>query len=276
MKITVLVENQTACEDLQTEHGLSLWIETEKHKILFDTGAKELFYENAKKLGIDIAQADTAILSHDHYDHGGGLKTFLHVNDQAKIYMQQEVFGKRYAKGAGGHLTEIGLDQSLRGNDRFVFVQDRLVIDEELTIFADVPTDTMEPTGNARLFMQSKDELKADDFAHEQNLLLTYGEKKILFTGCAHRGIINIIEQVYVQIGRYADMVVGGFHLFDLNVRDMNDNENIQRIGRALQQTGKMYYTGHCTGRDAYDVLQEILGAQLKYLSAGTEIEVGE
>ncbi len=60
------------------------------------------------------------ILSHDHYDHGGGLKTFLQVNEKAKIYMQQEVFGQRYAKDTNGAMTEIGLDKSLQGNDRFV------------------------------------------------------------------------------------------------------------------------------------------------------------
>ncbi len=276
MKITVLAENQALCDKLKAEHGLSLWIETKKHKILFDVGAGELFYDNAKKLGIDIAQADTMILSHDHYDHGGGLKTFLQVNEKAKIYMQQEVFGQRYAKDTNGAMTEIGLDKSLQGNDRFVFVQDELVIDEELTIFADVDTDIMAPTGNARLFMQSKGALKADDFVHEQNLLLSYGTKKVLFTGCAHRGIVNILEHVYRQTGRYADVVIGGFHLFDLNVQHAVDEENIRQIGRYMQKTGKMYYTGHCTGQDAYEVLKEMLCAKIEPLCGGSVIIIDE
>ncbi len=54
MKITVLAENQALCDKLKAEHGLSLWIETKKHTILFDVGAGELFYDNAKKLVLTL------------------------------------------------------------------------------------------------------------------------------------------------------------------------------------------------------------------------------
>ncbi len=73
MKITTLLENKTTCDALRCEHGLSLYIETAKHKILFDSGASDAFWENAKALGIDLAQVDIAFLSHAHNDHCGGL-----------------------------------------------------------------------------------------------------------------------------------------------------------------------------------------------------------
>ena len=76
MKISVLAEN-TACDNLfDCEHGLSLYIDTGKNKILFDMGQSNLFEKNAEKLGIDLSEVDIAILSHGHYDHGGGLKRF--------------------------------------------------------------------------------------------------------------------------------------------------------------------------------------------------------
>ena len=72
MKLTVLMENTTVREDLTAEHGLSLYIEANGKRILFDTGASATFADNAEKLGIDLSQVDLCILSHGHYDHGGG------------------------------------------------------------------------------------------------------------------------------------------------------------------------------------------------------------
>ena len=96
MKITTLLENKTTCDALRCEHGLSLYIETEKHKILFDSGASDAFWENARALGIDLAQVDIAFLSHAHNDHCGGLLTFLRGNRTAKVYLQKEAFGDYY------------------------------------------------------------------------------------------------------------------------------------------------------------------------------------
>jgi mRNA degradation ribonuclease J1/J2 len=72
MIIKTLVENTALSKNFGSEHGLSLYIEANSHKILFDVGASELFLENAKKLNVDISEVDYLIISHGHYDHGGG------------------------------------------------------------------------------------------------------------------------------------------------------------------------------------------------------------
>lgn len=77
MLIKVLIENTAISKDFGCEHGLSLYIETGDRKILFDVGASELFLENAKKLGVDVSDVDYLVISHGHYDHGGGLRAFL-------------------------------------------------------------------------------------------------------------------------------------------------------------------------------------------------------
>ena len=77
MKITSLLENTPCRDDMHIEHGLSLYIETAHHKILFDMGQTDLFAQNAKNLGISLTEVDYAVLSHGHYDHGGGLAAFL-------------------------------------------------------------------------------------------------------------------------------------------------------------------------------------------------------
>ena len=82
MKLWTLVENTSCNENLKNEHGLSFYIETQNHKILFDFGQSDIFLENANKMGIDLSKVDIAILSHGHYDHGGGLKTFMKINEK--------------------------------------------------------------------------------------------------------------------------------------------------------------------------------------------------
>ena len=109
MKITALLENTTHRTDMKTEHGLSLYIESENLNILFDMGQSANFAENAQKLGIDLSKADIAILSHGHYDHGGGLSEFLKSNDHAPVFIHRDAFLPHY----NGTEKYIGLDSSL-------------------------------------------------------------------------------------------------------------------------------------------------------------------
>ena len=140
MKITTLLENKTTCDALRCEHGLSLYIETAKHKILFDSGASDAFWENAKALGIDLAQVDIAFLSHAHNDHCGGLLTFLRGNRTAKVYLQKEAFGDYYVV-TPTKCAFIGLDPKLHEYaDRFVMAEGVTKLDEELTLFSGIRT----------------------------------------------------------------------------------------------------------------------------------------
>ena len=83
MRIINLIENREGCSGCTPEHGLSFYIETKKHKLLMDTGATGLILENAEKLGVDLTEVDTVILSHGHYDHSGGIIPFTGINDRA-------------------------------------------------------------------------------------------------------------------------------------------------------------------------------------------------
>ena len=89
MRIINLMEDTPGVTGLYYEHGLSFYIETEKHKILLDTGASSAFIENARHLGIDLKKVDVVVLSHGHYDHAGGILAFAKLNSTAKIYMQR-------------------------------------------------------------------------------------------------------------------------------------------------------------------------------------------
>ena len=89
MRIVNLIENTEGSAGCAYAHGLSFYIETEKHKLLVDLGPSEETIRNAEKLGIDPAQVDTVILSHGHYDHSGGIMAFSGRNPKAVIYMQE-------------------------------------------------------------------------------------------------------------------------------------------------------------------------------------------
>ena len=74
MKLTVLSDNRSCDGSLETEHGLSIFLETEKYRILLDTGASDMFIRNAEKMGIDLSTVDYVFISHGHSDHAGGLQ----------------------------------------------------------------------------------------------------------------------------------------------------------------------------------------------------------
>ena len=87
MKVINLIENTQGRRECQAEHGLSFYIETPKHKVLVDAGATNAFLENAARLGVDLKQVDTMILSHGHYDHAGGIPVSAQEKPMAKILM---------------------------------------------------------------------------------------------------------------------------------------------------------------------------------------------
>ena len=97
MKIYTLMENTVKDEQFCCEHGLSLYVETAKHKLLFDTGGSPAFAENAAKLGINLSQVDLCIISHGHNDHGGGLAKFLELNSTAPIYISRYGFERHFS-----------------------------------------------------------------------------------------------------------------------------------------------------------------------------------
>lgn len=276
VKIVTLVENTAANPELSPKHGLSLYVETPKHKLLFDVGPNEFFSENAKKLGIDLAQVDMVILSHGHYDHGGGLETFFAINDRAKVYIRREAFEPHYSRLKDSH-RYIGLDEKVREHmERFVFVDDYAELDEELTLFSGVETAAVPSQSNSALCMEKDGCILQDDFNHEQNLILTAGGEKILMAGCSHAGIGRIQKKAADLIGRYPDRVIGGFHLYNPSAQIYECDEVIDATAAELLPTGSRYYTCHCTGQKAFDRMKMQLAERLEYMATGSVLEIGE
>ena len=271
MKIVALVENTSNRTDLETVHGLGIYIETLKHRLLFDLGPDDTFLKNAKALGIDLTGVDTVVISHGHYDHAGAIDLFLKINDRAKIYLRRQAFDPHYAEVAGEKLF-IGLDADLAGNERIVFTDDAMRIDDELFVFSDA--DGLFDTQSSRaLLKKTPDGYERDDFDHEQSLIITTEGKTVLFSGCSHSGIGGILSAACRhQPG--IEAVFGGFHLYNPNTGATEPGELISGLAEELSAYDTVFYTCHCTGEEAFDQMRETLGAKLRYLSTGLAVEM--
>ena len=274
MIIKTLVENTSCSQDYKSQHGLSLYIETNYHTILFDMGADNLFLENAVKMGADISKVDIAVISHGHYDHGGGLRTFLRENTNAKIYLHKKAFKKHCSIHGQGEVADIGLENELKDNQQIMFTEDYFRINESLELFSDVKRKELLSLSNKDLFMKDEDQFSEDTFAHEQNLIISENGKTILITGCAHKGIVNIVKHFMDLKGSPADYVIGGFHLSNPGSKKSENPELISKIGKYLASTGSQYYTCHCTGIEGYMHLQQEMKDRVKYLSTGDKIQI--
>lgn len=256
MKVVTLLENTACRSDVVPQHGLSLYIETGDLKILFDMGQTDAFAKNAENLGVDISQVDLAVLSHGHYDHGGGLREFLRINRNANVYIHREAFDQYY----NGTEKYIGLDTSLCQEPRLIFTEGKVQLTPELLL-----TDCNDLNWQNSSYGLNRKEgelLTPDDFHHEQYLQITEGDRRILISGCSHKGIINIARHFC------PDVLIGGFHL-----SKVEDTSVLERIAKKLP-SDCIYYTGHCTGSDQFAVMKGVMGDRLRSISTGTVIEL--
>lgn len=258
MRIVTLMENTSCREDLTAEHGLSLYIETGEYRILFDAGQTGAFADNAEKLGIDLSKVDLAVLSHGHYDHGGGLRRFLEINKTAPVWMNPHAFGEHY----NGSEEYIGLDPALAKSGRIRYAENERTIGPGMTLFTRISCP--EPIRPFGLRVREGEGLVPEVFRHEQYLLVEEDGRKLCFSGCSHRGILNIMEHFR------PDVLIGGFHFMKLDPA----GAELEAAAARLRRYPCIYYTGHCTGREQYETLKDRLGSRLHSLSSGKEIRL--
>lgn len=274
MRIINLIENTDGGKGCVFEHGLSFYIETEKHKLLVDTGASDSFIQNAEKLGIDLTEVDLVILSHGHYDHAGGIMEFAGRNARASIYMQKNA-GNGYYHKSEQIEKYIGIDSSIITLPQVILVDGDLKIDSELFLFSGVTGRRLFPEGNLELKYKKENSFVQDNFSHEQYLVISGEDKHILVSGCAHNGILNILEKYRSIYGGNPDIVISGFHMRKKSGYSDGDIAIIKETAEELKKTETIYYTGHCTGEYPYEVMKSILGEQIVYVHSGDEIVIG-
>jgi 7,8-dihydropterin-6-yl-methyl-4-(beta-D-ribofuranosyl)aminobenzene 5'-phosphate synthase len=178
LKFTVVFDNNPCITELQTAWGFACVITGLDETILFDTGADGyILLKNMEKLHIKPETIQTIVLSHEHWDHVGGLELFLQKNPHVKIYLlksfPEEIKSKARSQGA----QVIEVDQSMQICPH----------------------------------VHSSGEIVAA--INEQVLIIRSDRGLIIMAGCAHPDIVSIVEKVKTLFADDILLVLGGWHL---------------------------------------------------------------
>jgi len=226
---------------------------------LLDTGASDIFIRNAQRLGVDLSTIDYVFISHGHSDHAGGLKHLQIINNCAKVIVAPAALtGKFFSKRNIPH--SITTDWPAIPKERLIVISETSQITDGLYVIAHIPQTYIMPQGNSHLFVENENgELIHDDFRHELALYVD----GVLFTGCAHSGLLNILSACPWPI----HTVIGGFHLLDGH----ESEEELTALGTTLKNNypQTQFYTSHCTGDNAFSILKRVMGERIQAFSCG-------
>lgn len=276
MRVTVLMENSTPSSRLEARHGLSLWLELDDgRRVLFDMGPNDGFLANALSLGVDVTEADLAVVSHGHYDHGGGLGAFLAACGDAgrdvPVYVREHAF-EEHVSGTPERHHAIGLDPALATDPRVRPTGERRDLGGGLALFSTARRAHPTARSNGRLMERRDGALVPDRFLHEQSLLVREGDRLALVSGCSHGGVLNLMDAAEELAGAPLTSVVAGFHLMDPSGGTVEDEGLTRSLARELAARPARYLTCHCTGTDAFALLRDELGGRVSYLHVGSRV----
>jgi len=253
VRITVLSENTAERDDLTAEYGLSLWIEADGTRILFDTGMAGVFASNAEKIGIDLSKAVHLVLSHGHFDHTGGVPLALEHAPEALVHLHPDATNPKYLFGGPGNALPIGmpgpaLHAVKEGTSRCLFLSEPTRLSEHVFLTGPVPRRTafekiVEP------FTLDAEGKVPDTLPDDQALWIETGGGLVIVLGCAHSGAVNTVEYIREKSGlKRIRAVVGGMHLMS------SGPETIELTGDAIASwDAGLISPNHCTGDAACD-----------------------
>ena len=246
VKIVTLIEDTKISEpkDIVAAHGMSLYIERNGQRILFDMGPSSQFIRNSEKLGVDLKKVDMAIISHAHMDHIGGLASFLWINKKANIYLSRNALKNSDFRALCSKMDGEAFN-------RISFVDNSTEIAQDVFILTKI---------------EGRYPIR-DRVDHEIVLVIKNNNKLIIFSGCSHGEILNIIGTVTRTFPNiYVRAVIGGFHLTE------TAKYSVEQIGKEMLKYPIMkIYTCHCTGVENYRALKTILGVKIEYISTGSK-----
>ncbi len=266
MKLTTLIENLVYQPGLVSEHGLSLYLDTGRRRILFDTGQSAAFLANANALGIDISKVDALVISHGHYDHTGGLVAFLQENKFAPVYLKKEVFNKKY-NSSRNFIGTPAVPEEFK--NRFHHVEEVTKIDEGVFIVPHIPLIHAEDTSFDYFYTEKGEGMVNDEFDDELFMVVVNDGKLSVFSSCSHRGISNIVEEARRLFQLPVNLITGGFHLKNA------PQEQYRSVLSYLREL-KPENIGicHCTGVEHFPEMAKEVGDRVFYNYTGNTVKI--
>jgi 7,8-dihydropterin-6-yl-methyl-4-(beta-D-ribofuranosyl)aminobenzene 5'-phosphate synthase len=276
MKAVVLIDNNPDPDGKYlTEHGVSIYFEADGLKWLFDVGASPSFAINARKMGIDIRKVDYLILSHAHRDHTGGLDYFLRKNKKARVLMAPLEGGELYISYRKNIYHNITLDHSVirDHSERFDFANTDLQLSENVAFIRHIPVNELYPKANCLLFQSDGFGERPDDFSHEVVLTVKTPNGIVVFSGCSHHGLLNILHAATQGTkDEKVAAIIGGTHLLDSDEYiQFETRDEISGIVNEilLRHPEIKIITGHCTGVTAQQVFKESIQERFQLFHSG-------
>ena len=267
VSVTVLSDNRTAY-GLEAEHGLSLWVETAGHKILFDTGRGEAMLKNAGALDIDLSLADCVVLSHGHYDHTGNVSAVLARAGHSRLFLHPDAVRSRYSiheapKQVGMPSSSVEAVQKLP-EARRRWISAPAALSEHIWLTGVVPHETAyEDTGGP--FFLDEEGRQTDGIPDDLSLWIQTPEGLVICLGSCHAGVINTLR--YIVAKARDDRIIallGGMHL--LHAKE----ERLKRTAESLKEYSIPHVIPcHCTGDAAFAYLAARLGSPVQPGYAG-------
>jgi 7,8-dihydropterin-6-yl-methyl-4-(beta-D-ribofuranosyl)aminobenzene 5'-phosphate synthase len=277
MKITIICENTVGRRIGLGEHGFSAFIETDHGNYLFDTGSGHSIVRNSLELNKDLRTIEKIFLSHGHFDHTGGLPEVLKLKGRVDVHAHAHVFldrihvikdnGKETKKFVGLPYKKKYLE-SLGAN--FIFNKDFMEVEKEVFLTGEVPRKTSFEKPDPVLFSEIDGKTQQDVFSDDQSLILDTRKGLILVLGCAHSGMINIINYVVERIRKdkfYA--ILGGTHLDFLTPEQLEESVKILKKMK-IEKVGVC----HCTGMRAAFRLHQEFGDRFFYGHVGSSVDL--
>lgn len=275
MKFQFLVDNKTENSKCMAEWGLSIVIETGGKKILLDAGTTDLYKANADALGVELADVDALVISHGHFDHTGGVPSFVALNEKAPVYLHRDALYEAYGETGGMVESE---PCSIRWTDeemdavwpRLQFTGSLMQLCENVTLLGDIPD--LEGYPATEQFWRKLDDgsLVRDTMSHEQVLVIEEEAGLYVFSGCSHRGVVPTLRHVqHVMPGKRIAGLIAGMHLYPASP------EMRRRIvGEIAALDMDVVFPVHCTGMDAILQMKALMGDKCQVACTGDKYEL--
>jgi 7,8-dihydropterin-6-yl-methyl-4-(beta-D-ribofuranosyl)aminobenzene 5'-phosphate synthase len=276
VKLTVLVDNNTLIDHyFLAEPGVSYFIEIDGMKVLFDTGYSDVFIKNAAKMGIDLLDTDTVVLSHAHLDHTWGLQHLIQAyaerrfeNRPAKrptLIAHPSIFDRRFIPGIGDIGCLVSEETARQYFDLQLTRHPRWLC-PNLVFLGEIERENdfeaSYPIGRIH-----HDETDADDFLlDDSSLAYKSSQGLVIISGCAHAGICNTVNQAMriCDDNRLAD-IIGGFHLLEPTRSQLHNTvEHIKKL------RPNALHASHCTDFKSRVALSRV--ADLQEVGVGLEL----